>query len=93
MVSAGVKMTLSLCCPAVGAVVDVLHAKVPLTVVPFAVAVPPVSVDDASVWPYVIALAEGNAEMVGVTGVFVVVPLPPPQPATNRTAPTSQKAE
>jgi hypothetical protein len=46
MISDGVKMTLSFCCPAVGAVVAAVHANVPLTE-----AVPPVSVDNASDWP------------------------------------------
>jgi hypothetical protein len=89
MISDGVKMTLSFCCPAVGAVVAAVHANVPLTE-----AVPPVSVDNASVWPYVIVLAAGHAVMVGVVCVFWVVPLPPPpQPATNRTALTSKNGE
>jgi hypothetical protein len=89
MISDGVKMTLSFCCPAVGAVVAAVHANVPLTE-----AVPPVSVDNASDWPYVIVLAAGHAVMVGVVCVFWVVPLPPPpQPATNRTALTSKNGE
>jgi hypothetical protein len=41
-----VKVTPSLGVPAPGAVVEVVHEKVPYTD-----AVPPVSADDASVWP------------------------------------------
>jgi hypothetical protein len=57
----GVKVTPWLAVPAPGDVVEVVHANVPLTD-----AVPPVSVDDASVWPYVIAFAVGHAVTVGV---------------------------
>ena len=51
----------------------VVHAKVPLTAVPFAVAVPPDRVDDASVWPYVIPLAAGDTEIVGAAAATVSV--------------------
>ena len=55
------KVTLSLGVPALGTVVEVVQVNRPLTD-----AVPPLSVDDASVWPYVIALAAGHADTVGV---------------------------
>jgi hypothetical protein len=42
----------------------VVHAKVPPTD-----AVPPLRVEEARVCPYVIALAVGQAETVGVTGL------------------------
>jgi hypothetical protein len=71
--SAGVKVTLSLAVPDGGAVVGVVHAKIPVTAVPFAEAAPPVSVDDASVWPYAIVLAVGHAETVGVALPTVTV--------------------
>jgi hypothetical protein len=41
--------------------VGVVQVKAPLTD-----AEPPLSVDNASVWPYVIALAVGHADTVGV---------------------------
>jgi hypothetical protein len=82
-VSIGVKVTLSLGDPAPGAVVEDVQAKVPDTD-----AVPPVSVDEASVWPYVIAPAAGQAVTVGV--VLVVPPPPefdpPPHPAAQKLA-------
>jgi hypothetical protein len=81
-VSVGVKVTLSLGEPAPGAVVDVVQAKEPDTD-----AVPPVSVDDARVWPKVIALAVGHTDTVGVCFVGGVVPPPPllpPQAAMVR---------
>jgi hypothetical protein len=46
VVSPGVKVTLSLGVPAPGAVVEVVQENVPDTD-----AVPPVSVEEASVWP------------------------------------------
>ena len=46
VVSVGVKVTLWEDVPAAGAVVGVVHENVPGTE-----AVPPVSVDEASVWP------------------------------------------
>jgi hypothetical protein len=88
----GVNVTLSACVPAPGEVEAVVQANDPLTD-----AVPPVSVDDASVWPYVIALAAGHAATVGV--VFEVVPPPPPfpppppHPAANSTTLATQPAE
>jgi hypothetical protein len=51
--------------------VDVVQEKLPLTD-----AVPPLSVDDASVWPRVIALAVGHAETIGVA-LFTITPTEP----------------
>jgi hypothetical protein len=51
--------------------VGVVQAKAPLTD-----AEPPVSVDDASVWPYVIAVAAGHADTVGVAGFTVTLTEP-----------------
>jgi hypothetical protein len=65
-VSVGVKVTLCDVVPPPGTVVGVVHAKVPATE-----AVPPVSVEDASVWPYVMPLAVGHADTVGVALVTV----------------------
>jgi hypothetical protein len=65
LVFAGVKVTLSKCVPAVGAVAGIVNANVPGTGVLFDIADPPVSADEASVCPYVIALAVGHV-MVGV---------------------------
>jgi hypothetical protein len=59
--SAGLKVTPWLDVPVAGAVEDVVQVNVPLTD-----AVPPVSVEDANDWPYVIALAVGHADTVGV---------------------------
>jgi hypothetical protein len=67
-----VKVTPSPVVPATGAVVDDVHEKEPDTE-----AVPPLSVEEARVWPYVIALAVGHADTVGV--VLVVPPPPPPE--------------
>jgi hypothetical protein len=82
-VSAGVKVTLSPGVPAPGAVADVVQEKDPDTD-----AVPPLSVEEASVWPYVIGLAVGHAVTVGV--VLVVPPPPefdpPPHPAAQKLA-------
>jgi len=61
--SLGLKVTLSLVVPVAGAVVDVAQTNEPATD-----AVPPLSVEDASVWPKVIALAVGHAVTVGVAG-------------------------
>jgi hypothetical protein len=58
-VSVGVKVTLSLGVPPLGTIVGVVQANVPLPE-------PPLNVDDASVWPYVIALAVGHADTIGV---------------------------
>jgi hypothetical protein len=60
-VSVGVNVTLSLGVPPLGTIEEVVHEKVPVTD-----AVPPLNADDASVWPYVIALAVGHAVTVGV---------------------------
>jgi hypothetical protein len=49
----------------------VVQANVPATE-----AVPPDSVEDASVWPNVIALAVGHAETVGVALLTVTVVAP-----------------
>ena len=61
MLSEGVKVTLSLCVPALGAVVGVVQANAPLTA-----PAPPANVDDASVCPNVSALAVGQDETAGV---------------------------
>jgi hypothetical protein len=66
-----VKVTASLVVPVVGDVVDVVQEKVPGTD-----EVPPLSVDDASVWPKVIALAVGHADTVGVA-LFTTTPTVP----------------
>ena len=63
--SVGVKVTLSDCVPGGGAVVGVVKTKAPSTGVLPAIAEPPVKVDDARVWPKVMALAVGNVN-VGV---------------------------
>ena len=65
------KVTPSLAVPVPGAVADVVQEKVPGTD-----AVPPLSVDDASVWPKVIAPAAGHAETVGVA-LFTITPTEP----------------
>jgi hypothetical protein len=67
----GVKVTLSDGVPAPGAVLGVAQAKAPGTE-----AVPPVNVDEASVCPYAIALAEGHADTVGVV-LFTVTATDP----------------
>jgi hypothetical protein len=64
-VSVGVKVTLSDCVPGGGAVVGVVKTKAPSTGVLPAIAEPPLRVDEANVWPKVIALAVGNVN-VGV---------------------------
>jgi hypothetical protein len=51
--------------------VDEVQANVPPTD-----AVPPVNIEDASVWPYVIALAAGHADTVGVALVTVTLTVP-----------------
>jgi hypothetical protein len=63
VLSVGVKVTLCAAAPTAGVVVGVVNAKLPGTD-----PVPPLSVDAASVCPYVIALAVGHAdaETVGV---------------------------
>ena len=71
MASAGVKVTLSLGVPPLGTSVDEVQANVPPTD-----AVPPVNIEDASVWPYVIALAAGHADTVGVALVTVTLTVP-----------------
>jgi hypothetical protein len=60
VLSFGVKVTLSDCVPAVGAVEVVVKAKVPGIEVFAETADPPLRVDDARVWPYAIALAVGH---------------------------------
>jgi hypothetical protein len=80
-VSAGVKVTLSLGVPALGTVVELVHEKEPETD-----AVPPLSVEEASVWPYVIELAVGHAVTVGVVFEVVPPPLLPPHPAAQKLA-------
>jgi hypothetical protein len=69
--SAGVKVTLSLGVPPLGTMVGVVQANVPPTD-----AVPPVSVEDASVWPYVSALAAGHADTAGVALLTVTLAEP-----------------
>src|SRR5215472_8717605 len=69
--SAGVKVALSDCKPACGAVDGVVHAKVPGIE-----AVPPVRVDEARVWPKVMALAVGHADTVGAALFTVTVTVP-----------------
>ena len=64
----GVKVTEYVVVPVVADVVGVVQANVPATD-----AVPPVSVELASVWPYVKPDAVGQALTVGVA--FVVVTL------------------
>jgi hypothetical protein len=63
-----VKVTLSLSVPGAGAVAGVVHANVHAVE-----AVPPVSVDDASVWPYVIPPAAGHAVTDGVAALTVTL--------------------
>jgi hypothetical protein len=57
----GVKVTPWLIVPVAGAVADVVQENAPGTD-----AVPPLSVDEASVCPKAIALAVGHADTVGV---------------------------
>ena len=57
----GVNVTLWLAVPALGAVVGVVKAKVPPVD-----AAPPLSVELASVWPKVMAEADGAVLIVGV---------------------------
>jgi len=45
----GVKVTLSDAMPKPGAAFGVVHAKVPLTIIPFTEAEPPLNVEEASV--------------------------------------------
>jgi hypothetical protein len=66
-----VKVTLSLAIPAPGTVAGAVQANVPLTD-----AAPPLSVDDASVCPAVIALAVGHAVTVGVALFTVTLAVP-----------------
>jgi hypothetical protein len=54
-----------------GTVVGVVQVNRPLTD-----AVPPLSVEDASVWPTVIALADGQADTVGVALLTVTLTEP-----------------
>jgi hypothetical protein len=68
VVSVGVKVTLSESVPVGGTVLGVVQAKVPETD-----AVPPVSVDAESGEPWVIALAVGSVEIVGVAGFTMIV--------------------
>jgi hypothetical protein len=65
-----VKVTASVVVPVAGAVAGVVHAKVPGTD-----AEPPLSVDEASVWPKVIALAVGQVATVGA--LFTTTPTEP----------------
>jgi hypothetical protein len=66
-----VKVTPWLAVPVAGAVVDVVQEKAPGTE-----AVPPLSVDEASVWPKAIAPAAGHADTVGVA-LFTITPTEP----------------
>jgi hypothetical protein len=66
-----VKVTPWLVVPVAGAVVDVVQEKAPA-----ADAAPPLNVDEASVWPKVIALAAGHADTVGVA-LFTITPTEP----------------
>jgi hypothetical protein len=59
--SFGVKVTPWGAVPKPGKVAGVVQPKVPA-----GVADPPLSVEDASVWPYVIALAVGHAVTFGL---------------------------
>jgi hypothetical protein len=67
----GVKVTLSESAPTGGAVAGAVQEKVPGTE-----GVPPVSVDEARVWPTVMALAVGQADTVGVALFTVTVTVP-----------------
>jgi hypothetical protein len=64
----GVNFTLSDGVPALGAVEEVVHAKVPATE-----AVPPESVDEARVSPKMIAPGVGQTEIVGAAWFTVCV--------------------
>jgi hypothetical protein len=66
-----VNVTLSLGVPPLGTIVGVVQVNVPPTE-----AEPPLSVDDASVCPYVIALAVGHTDTVGVA-LFTVTLVKP----------------
>jgi hypothetical protein len=71
----GVKVTEYVVVPTAGLVVEVVHAKLPATE-----AVPPVSVELASVWPYVKLDAVGQALTVGVAFVTVTLAVPTTAP-------------
>ena len=71
MVSVGVKVTLWAAVPAAGTVLGEVKAKAPATE-----AEPPLSVDEDSVWPYVMALAVGHAVTFGVTMPTVTCTVP-----------------
>jgi hypothetical protein len=73
VLSVGVKVTLCAAAPTAGVVVGVVNAKLPATE-----PVPPLSVEEASVCPYVIALAVGHAEgeTVGVALFTVTLTVP-----------------
>ena len=80
-VSVGVNVTLTFVVPAFGAIAGVVYAKPPATVPPDAfVTVPPLNVEAARVWPYVIAEGVGAVATTGVclptlTVTFAVVVL------------------
>ena len=57
--------------PAPGAVLDVVHTKLPA-----GVAEPPLKVELAKVWPYVIAEAVGHVVTVGVASFTVTLAVP-----------------
>jgi hypothetical protein len=63
-----VKVTLSAVVPEGGTVAGVVQLKVPATE-----AVPPLSADEASVWPTVMEPAVGQADTVGVALFTVIV--------------------
>jgi len=68
VVSVGVNVTLSASLPRDGVVEGVVHVNIPATE-----AVPPLNVEEARVWPTVIALADGHTETVGVALLIVSV--------------------
>jgi len=76
VLSVGLKVTLSVSVPTLGVAPGDVKANVPLTAVPLAEAVPPVSVDCDSLPPKVIALAVGHAVTVGVAWLTVTVTEP-----------------
>ena len=69
--SLGVKVTAWEAVPALGAVLGAVKAKLPFTE-----ATPPLNVDDASVCPYVIAVAVGQTLTTGVAWLTKTVVVP-----------------